>query len=290
VILVAGGTGRLGTLVVGDLADRGLAVRVLTRTPGKAAHLSPEVDVVIGDVRDRASLAAAVAGADVVVSAVHGFVGPRGISPRTVDRDGNANLLDAAKSAGADFLLVSIVGASADSPMDLFREKHAAEQQALTSGVPTTIVRATAFLELWVDLLRETAARSGRPLVFGRGDNPINFVSVTDVAAVVEVAVTDRSTRGTTLEVGGPDNLTFNQLASVVQTTDGRLGVPRHVPPPALRLMAATVGLFKPQLRRQAISALAMDHDDMTFDAHAVRERYPDLPCTGVDDVLAVRR
>ena len=32
------------------------------------------------------------------------------------------------------------------------------------------------------------AGRSGRPLVFGKGDNPINFVSVIDVAAVVEHA------------------------------------------------------------------------------------------------------
>ena len=39
-----------------------------------------------------------------------------------------------------------------DSPMELFRMKHAAEQYAVASGVPTTIVRATAFVELWIDL------------------------------------------------------------------------------------------------------------------------------------------
>ena len=43
-------------------------------------------------------------------------------------------------------------------------------------------MRATAFAELWIDVLGKTAARSGRPVVFGRGDNPINFVSVADVA------------------------------------------------------------------------------------------------------------
>ena len=40
VILVAGGTGRLGTLVVRRLAGTGLAVRVLTRDPARAQHLA----------------------------------------------------------------------------------------------------------------------------------------------------------------------------------------------------------------------------------------------------------
>ena len=59
------------------------------------------------------AVAAAVAGVEVVVSAVHGFVGPGGVSPATVDRDGNANLTDAAKAAGAGMVLMSIVGAAA---------------------------------------------------------------------------------------------------------------------------------------------------------------------------------
>ena len=73
---------------------------------------------------------------------------------------------------------MSVVGASADSPMELFRCKHAAEAHLRGSGVAWTIVRATAFVELWIDILGSTAT-PGRPVVFGRGDNPINFVSVT---------------------------------------------------------------------------------------------------------------
>jgi uncharacterized protein YbjT (DUF2867 family) len=56
-ILVAGGSGRLGTLVVRRLADRGLDVRVLTRDPSRARHLGDAaIDIVEGDVRDAASL------------------------------------------------------------------------------------------------------------------------------------------------------------------------------------------------------------------------------------------
>ncbi len=286
-ILVAGGTGRLGTALVDRLIKRGLEVRVLTRDTRRAAHFPGTVSVITGDVRNPSTLRPAFEGVDLVVSAVHGFVGTHGDSPATVDRDGNAHLTDAAKASGAELVLISGVGASFDSPMELFRMKYAAEQYARGSGVPTTIVRATAFLELWIELLRDTATRSGRPLVFGRGDNPINFVSVADVAALVERVVVDPTTRGQTFEIGGPDNLTFNQLAETVQRADGREGAPRHVPPAALRLIAATVGRFKPQVGRQTRAALVMDHTDLTFHSARVGSPFDTAP-TSVADLLSV--
>jgi uncharacterized protein YbjT (DUF2867 family) len=288
VILLAGGTGRLGRLLVDRLVKRGLPVRILTREPARGADLAGElVTVICGDVRDRRSLGPATAGVAVVVSAVHGFADPEGDSLAAVDRDGNANLVEAAKAVSAEFVLMSTVGAAADSPMELFRVKHAAEQHATTSGVPTTIVRATAFLELWTDLLGQTAGRSGRPLVFGRGENPINFVSVADVAALVERAVIDPGTRGQILEIGGPENLTFNQLAQALQTAAGRPGAPRHVPRPMLQLMANAIGRVKPELGRQARAALVMDRADLSFDATPIHDIYPDLPSTSLTDVLA---
>ena len=286
-ILLAGGTGRLGTVLMARLTERGLPVRVLIRDPARAARLTAMgVEAVTGDVRDRASLAPAVRGADVVVSAVHGFAGPGGVSPATVDRQGNINLIDAAREAGAEVVLMSVVGAGAGSPMELFRMKYAAEQHLRASRAGWTIVRATAFLELWIDVLSQTAVRSGRPIVFGHGNNPINFVSVTDVAALVEHAVTDPATRGRILEIGGPDHLTFNQLAAAIQAAAGRTGTPRHVPRLALRFMAGTVGHIKPELGRQARAALLMDGIDLTHDTAGVRQACPGLPCTPLSTCL----
>src|SRR4051794_33975654 len=279
-VLIAGGTGRLGTLVTTALADRGLALRVMTRDRDRAAHLPEQAEVVVADVRDPTSTAAAVAGVDVVVSAVHGFAGPGGVSPASVDRDGNIHLIESARLAGAEVVLMSVVGAAPNSAMELFRMKHAAETALAVSGVPATIVRATAFLELWIELLRRTAGRTNRPLVFGRGQNPINFVSVGDVAALVVRAVTDPATRGQTLQIGGPDNLTLDQLARMVAAGRGDAAEPRHVPRAALHLMAATVGRLRPELGRQARAALAMDYLDMAFDSDEIRARFADLPCT----------
>jgi NADH dehydrogenase len=252
-IAIAGGTGRLGSLVVRRLVERGLKARVITRDPARAAHLRDlQVEIVIADVRDRAGIHAALHGATTIVSAVHGFAGPGRVSPQSVDRDGNANLVDAAAQLGLDVILMSVVGASAKHPMEGFRAKHAAEQHLIASRARGTVVRATAFLELWDEIMT-------KPIVFGRGENPINFVSVHDVAAAVERAVVDPSLRGQIIEVGGPHNLTFNQLAALQQRVRGKTEKVRHIPPAVLRAAAP--------FSRQARAAVTMDTIDMTFDA-----------------------
>ncbi|MEP7024537.1 MAG: SDR family oxidoreductase, partial [Actinomycetota bacterium] len=278
-ILIAGGTGRLGSALTARLTGQGLPVRILTRDPARAAHLTGHgAETVTGDVRDPASLAVATRGTDTVVSAVHGFAGPGRGSPATVDRDGNINLVNAAREAGAAVVLISVAGAAADSPLELSRMKYAAEQFLQASGAAWTIVRATAFLELWIEILAKTAARSGRPVVFGHGRNPVNFVSVTDVAALAENAITDPAARGRVLEIGGPADLTFNQLAAAVQASAGRTSPPRNVPPAVLRLMAGTIGRLSPEFGRKARAALIMDSVDFTHRATSIRQDYPGLP------------
>jgi uncharacterized protein YbjT (DUF2867 family) len=271
-ILVAGGTGRLGSMLVARLADCDLDVRVLTRDLSRAHHLQGvATDIVVGDVRDPASLTAALDGVGIVVSAVHGFAGPGRVTPRSVDRDGNANLIAGAERVGASMVLLSVVGVSPESPMELFRAKYEAEQILRASSVEWTIVRSTAFVELWAHIM-------AKPIVLGRGDNPINFVSVADVAAVVERAVIDTSWRGRTLEVGGPRNLTFNQFAGLLQGARGDHARIRHVPRSLLRAVAP--------FARPARAALTMDMCDMTFAAATHRDGFADLPFTSVETAL----
>jgi uncharacterized protein YbjT (DUF2867 family) len=271
-ILVAGGTGRLGSLVVADLVAAGLPVRVLTRDPSRARHLASAVEVVGGDVRDRGSVERAVTGASLVVSAVHGFAGPGRVTPDSVDRRGNANLVDAAAAAGADLVLVSGIGASADSPMELFRAKFDAEQHLHASGAASTVVRASAFVELWAEIMT-------KPIVLGRGENPINFVSVHDVAAVVAHAAVDTGWRGRTFEVGGPRNLTFCELAALLQDVRGDDRTVRHVPRALLRALSPFV--------RKARAAVVMDTVDMTFDATTSGLDPALFPVTDLRDAIA---
>jgi uncharacterized protein YbjT (DUF2867 family) len=263
-ILVAGGSGRLGSRVVELLAAAGRPVRILTRDPSLAGR--PGTEVAIGDLRDRAAVARAMAGVTTVVSAAHGLLGGRSAGPVEVDRDGNATLVELAQDAGAGhFVLVSIHGASPDHPLELFRMKHAAEEAVRGGKLAWTIVRPTAFTELWVELLGDPIRRSGRALVFGRGENAVNLVSVEDVARLVARAVTDPALRGQEIDIGSPDDLPLQAVVGAIRRVTGIAGRTRHVPRPVLRGLAAGLGPVQPVLARQARMALAMDTTDMRF-------------------------
>jgi uncharacterized protein YbjT (DUF2867 family) len=266
VILVVGGTGTLGVPLVRALTSHGAAVRVLTRQPGRAAALQQQgVAAVIGDVRDPATLAQASAGCTTVVSAIHGFAAGRGISPATIDRDANCALIRAAVDANVEhFVLVSVHGASATHPMRLHRMKFAAEQALTGSGLSWTIIRPTPFLETWTNLIGAHLHDRNSALVFGPGDNPINFVAVRDVADAIDAVIHDRSRRQRVLDVTGPVNLTFSQIARRLTTAAGPPAKISHVPLVVLRALSVLAVPVAPAFARQTRAAVVMNTTDMT--------------------------
>ena len=285
-ILVAGGTGRVGGEVVRLLSGAGFAVRVLSRDPIRAAERGwQSVEVVTGDVREPASLERALAGVSTVVSTVTGFA-PGEPGPRAIDDEGNRALIGAARAAGAEhFVLVSIAGASQSHQLEIHRAKHRAEEELRRSGLAWTIVRPTVLMETWALVVGEPIRKGGRARVFGRGDNPVNFVSADDVAAFVVRAVLERTLRGVILEVGGPENLTLNQVAALCQQTCARSGPVAHVPLPILRLASMVVPRLKPDIGRLIEAAVDMDTADMRFDSAELERRFPDSRLTRFAEV-----
>lgn len=286
-ILVVGGSGSLGRALVTRLIARGERVRVMTRTPARhVTSWSSHVEVVRGDLRQPDTVNAAVDGCKTVVSAAHGFGAPD-VSPAAVDHGGNITLIDAAKRVNADVVLMSIVGASAESAVDLFRAKAAAEAYLHAADVPYSIVRCTAFMETWAGVLGAPLKQGGNALVFGEGQNPINFVSVIDVAAMLERVVCDRALRGETIEFGGVNDHSLSSFAALLSSAMHSTRAPRHIPRLALRAMSAVMRPFKPDFARQTRAAVVMDTTDMRFDARAVRARFPDVSNTLLSDVVA---
>jgi NADH dehydrogenase len=275
-VLVAGGTGTLGRLVVQRLVHRGFTVRILSRQEATVA-----VEHVAGDVRDLVAVETAMQDVDIVVSAMHGFAPDGGGSPDSVDRIGNANLVDAAERAGVQhFALMSVHGACPEHPMELFRAKHAAELNLRRSQLGWTVVRATAFMETWADIVGAPFVRGGRARVFGRGDNPINFVSAHDVADVVARAVVEPRMRNATVDVVGPENLTMNDVVRCFASATGRPAQAAHVPLPVMRLASRVLGHLNPSIARMIRAGVVMDTENM-----AVAE-LPTTPMTSFADVV----
>jgi uncharacterized protein YbjT (DUF2867 family) len=288
VILVAGGTGNLGVELVPYLNARGTAVRVLTRDLGRARQrLGETPEFFLGDARNPETLEAALKGVDAVVSAMTGF-GPGAPGPRAVDYEGNLNLIRAAEAAGIGrFVLVSMNGAAGNHPMELMRMKYRAEEALRASRLDWVIVRASAFMELWAEIAGAPIVKEGKATVFGRGDNPINFNSAKDVARFIELALSDPSLSRTILAVGGPENLTFNQLVGQIERAAGRKAAVKHVPVPMMRLMSLVVRPFNPGLAGMIGAGVAFDTVDMKFDASDLRRRFPQIELTRMADVLA---
>jgi uncharacterized protein YbjT (DUF2867 family) len=286
-ILIAGGTGTLGTRIVRLLKARGLEMRLLARTPARETE-DDLVEVVAGDVLDPRAVERATSGARIVVSAIQGFSGGGDYSPRTVDCQGNSNLIQAARTAGVEhFILVSVYGAAPDHPMELFRMKYLAEQELQESGLAWTIIRPTAYMETWAAILGKPLLETGRTRVFGRGDNPINFVSANDVARYVELAVVDEGLRGGLVEVGGPEDLTMNQFAGTFEVLTGKEGKKSHVPLPMMRLMAVLIHPFNPTLARQVQAGVVMDTQDMSFDPQETDSRRKSVSPTSLAEIMA---
>jgi NADH dehydrogenase len=286
-VAVAGGTGTLGGHVVARLTGHGTRVRILARDPARARSLENErTEVVAGDVRDRAALAAAVEGCDAVVSAFTAFGRPQGGDLQSTDLQGNINLIRAAENAESRFVLVSWHGAAPDSPLELGRVKYQVEQVLKASSSTWTIIRPTASMELYLKLLAAPLLEHHKARIFGRGDNPINFISQRDVAAFIELALTDRDLDGRAIDIGGPEDLSANQLVRRFEQLTGAKGGEQHVPRPMLRAMAVIMKPLSPTLARQVRSAVLMDTADMTFDDREIARSYPSIHRTQLEEVV----
>lgn len=280
-ILVVGGTGRLGSQVSAGLLSHGYQVRVLARGMRPLTEQVVDTETVAGSVTDPAVLDRALAGVDLVVSAVTGFPFT---NPSRVDSAGNALLVRAAERVGAEVVLVSVAGAAPDSAIGLFRAKFDAEQTLDRSRVRGTIIRPDAFADLWIELLTTSARRSHRPLVFGRGNASIGWVAVRDVASLVIRVVDQPSLRGTAYTLSGPEHISLTELARRLMSVRGWPGSPRHLPVPALRATALLPG----RVGRQTQAAVAMD--DLAPVEDDTRTRIHDLPNTPVAELFATNR
>jgi uncharacterized protein YbjT (DUF2867 family) len=197
-VLVTGGTGRLGSRVVGRLQGAGHSVRQMSRRgtgPGG----------VRGDLATGRDLQAALAGAEVVV---HTASDARGDFWQT-DVAGTRRLVQAVdRDRLRHLVFVSIVGVDR-VPYGYYHAKFAAEQVLLASGLPVTLLRITQFHD-FVDELLGTARRGPvLPVPMGWRVRPVDV----EEAAAHTAEVAQAAPAGDVVEYGGPEELTAAELA-----------------------------------------------------------------------------
>jgi NADH dehydrogenase len=169
--------------------------------------------------------------------------------------------------------------------MRLLRMKHRAEQALRQTGLEWIVVRPTVFAELWAGIIGDPIVRSGKATIFGRGDNPINFVSVRDLAAVT-VELTLNAEPRLVVEAGGPENLTLRQVVDRVAEAAGRTARARQIPVSALRGAGVLLRPLRPDVTGFVEAAISMATTDMSCTADGLALSLPGLQPTPMSEVI----
>jgi uncharacterized protein YbjT (DUF2867 family) len=290
-VTIIGARGTLGREATRELIAAGWNVTAATRDPDRAGDLKRlGADVRKADLLDPPSMRAACRGSDAVFAAAHSMLGRGRSRSEVVDDVGHRALIDAAKAEGVrHFVYTSILGASPDHPIDFWRTKYAVERHLEASGLSYTILRPSAFMDTHGhEFLGKSILRSGRAIVFGSGDKPMNFVAVEDVARLALLALGDPQARGKTIEIGGPENLSKNEVAAMYARLSGRKVKVVHLPASALRLLSTLTRPIHPGVSRVLRAGAVSDHLDERFDAGDLLKMYP-LDLTRMEDFVGER-
>jgi NADH dehydrogenase len=253
-VALIGGTGFVGSYLVDQLVQAGHQPVVLVR-PGSEARLrhADVCEPVDGDLADAAALDRLVQGTDAVIYNV-GILREnpsQGITFDELQRAAPARVMQAAKRAGVRrFLLMSANGVAADST-PYQSSKLAAERELWASDLDGTVFRPSVIFgdprgrdEFASALARDIiAAPLPAPLFFeglsvrDAGGFRLSPVHVGDVAAAFVKALSEPDTIGQTLELGGPEALSWRDILGRLAGATGRRKL--MLPAPAIGIAAA---------------------------------------------------
>lgn len=290
-VLVTGGTGFIGGRCVASLQEAGYAVRVLARSPEKAAPVSAAgVEVLTGDFLDPHALQRATAGMDAVVHCVGIITEPRGVTFERTVAEGTRRLVDACVESGVRRLVyLSATGVRPNAVSRYHLTKWGAEEAIRASGIGYTILRAS--------------------LVYGRHDHFLNFLLkfpvivlpgggemrfqplyVEDLAALVTRSLITPAAENRTFDAAGPDVLTYREMMRCAVRIRGKRRLFLPVPMPLMHLLAFLCDPFQriyPPLALLTRDQYRMLQEDSTGDLTALREIFPDLRLHGFAEGMA---
>ncbi len=214
-ILAIGAAGKFAGLVVPELAKRGAHVRGLVQDAkqGRAVRKQGAAEVAIGDLRDRASLDAALKGVDSVFYIAPAFIPDEvGVGKRVVD---------AAKQAGARRLVFSSVIDPVLSALVNHAAKAPVEEAILASGMEYTFLHPTLFFQNYARGW-PAVVQSGTYAEPWSADTRFARVDYRDVAEVAAIALTEDRLLFGTFELCADGNLNRRDVAALMGKVLGR--------------------------------------------------------------------
>lgn len=238
-ILVAGATGVLGSEIVRKLLGRGEKVRAMTRATSERETVDnlrkAGAEIVVADLKQPATLAAASKGVDAVISSVTSVTTAQpGDSFEATDGQGTKSLIDAARKAGTKkFVFVSFdADHSPDAP--LARAKRGVEEHLKKSGLDYTILHPSLFFESWLGPMLFADPVAGTARVYGAGTHKIRYIAVTDVAELAVQSLSRPFASKATIPFGGPAEISQRDAVKLFEDAFGKKFAITEIPEAAL--------------------------------------------------------
>lgn len=282
-VLVTGGAGFIGSHVVERLLKAGKSVRVLDNlSTGKRENLDSghrDLEVVIGDIADRAVVERCAAGCDGIihlaaVASVQASV-ETPVATHQSNFDGTLNLLEAARHHGVRrFLYASSAAVYGDAaerpvqedarlnPLSPYAADKLAGEHYLGFYVRRHRLNATVFRFFNIYGPRQDpsspysgvisifskCARAGEPVtIFGDGEQTRDFVFVADLVEVLLQSLARDDLAGEVMNVGRGAECSLLELLAELERLNGRKLERRHAPARSgdIRFSRADVGRLR---------------------------------------------
>ena len=246
-ILVTGSTGFVGSHLVHGLTKAGHRVRALVRKGSPVDRIRGEgVETAVGDVGDPESLARAVSGCEAVIHLV-GIIQPGpDYTFESIHVEGTRNVLEAAKAAGGvkHFIYQSALGTRKGAVSEYHKTKHVAEELTKGSGLNYTITRPSIIFgkgDGFTARLAQVIKLMPVVPVIGPGKGKLQPIYIEDLVEVFVKVVLNPAYYGRTLELGGPEQLTFDEVVEELKAALKSRKPTLHVPICMVRPMASVM-------------------------------------------------
>ena len=240
-VLLAGATGYLGNYIAQELIRRNIPVKIIARRPEKIEHLKGENrEIIRAEVTQPETLEGLCNEVTTVISTVGITRQKDGLTYMDVDYQANLNLLNEAKKAGVKkFIYVSAINGDKYRQLKIFQAKEAFVDALKNSGLDYTVMRPNGFFSDMHDFL--DMAKGGRVYLFGDGHFQMNPIHGEDLAQVCVDAIFSDAKE---IAIGGPDNLSQNELASLALKAWNKPIKIAHLPDWIRRLTISLVRTF----------------------------------------------
>jgi len=252
-IMVTGGTGFIGNVLIRQLSNLGYPIKLLIR-PSKASPNLPTgipLEVAITSFSDAKGLRAAMKGVDIIYHLASAEALGRKAQLTTVDIQGTDAIVQAASQAKIErFFYLSHLGADRASAYPLLKAKAIAEHAIKSANLPYTIFRSAVaygeqdhFTNGLAVLLKLSPYFVMLP---DEGTTLLQPIWVEDLATIMTWALDMPHTINETIEVGGPEYLSFTEICSILAE---KININRryvNVPPVFLNMMTEFLEIITP--------------------------------------------